>query len=177
MSRNTKIIIGVVAILAVLGICRFSIGLGMLEISALFGVKSSANSSVQYFITVSELMNKKDKMLNKSIRVSGAVIGDSIQFDEASGTLSFLIADVPADYQQVEQQGGLAVVLENAVRDPNRQRVEIIYVGEKPELLRDMAQAIMTGELHSDGRFYADELLLKCPSRYEEAVPDQAVKQ
>jgi hypothetical protein len=23
--------------------------------------------------------------------------------------------------------------------------------------------------------FYADEILLKCPSRYEEAVPDQAI--
>ena len=54
-------------------------------------------------------------------------------------------------------------------------RIQITYVGEKPELLRDMAQAIVTGQLHSDGIFYADELLLKCPSRYEEAVPDQAV--
>jgi hypothetical protein len=33
-------------------------------------------------------------------------------------------------------------------------------IGEKPELLRNMAQAIMTGELLSDGIFYADEILL-----------------
>ena len=33
----------------------------------------------------------------------------------------------------------------------------------------------MIGELREDGKFYADEILLKCPSRYEEAVPDQAV--
>ena len=176
MSRNTKIILGVVVILAILGICRLLIGLGMLGTSVLFGVKSAANSSAQYFITVSELMNEQDKMLNKPIRVSGAVIGESIEFDEVSKTLSFLIADVPADYEQVERQGGLAVVLQNAVNDSNRQRLEIVYVGEKPELLRDMAQAIMVGKLHSDGKFYAEELLLKCPSRYEEAVPDQAVK-
>jgi cytochrome c-type biogenesis protein CcmE len=118
----------------------------------------------------------KDNMVNKPIRISGAVIGDSIDFDEASGKLTFQIADVPADYAQVEQEGGLAVVLKNAVSDPNRQRVQVVYVGEKPELLRNMAQAIMTGELHSDGIFYADEILLKCPSRYEEAVPDQAIK-
>jgi cytochrome c-type biogenesis protein CcmE len=176
MSKNTKIILGVVVVVAALGICRFLVGLGMLGTSVLFGIESSANSSVQYFITVSELMNEKDKMLNKPVRVSGAVIGDSIMFDEASGTLSFLVADVPADYEEVEQQGGLVAVLENAVNDPARQRIEIVYVGEKPELLRNMSQAIMTGELHSDGRFYAEELLLRCPSRYEEAVPDQAVK-
>ena len=47
-----------------------------------------------------------------------------------------MIADMPADYEQVEQQGGLAIVLEDAASDPSRQRIEIIYVGEKPELLR-----------------------------------------
>ena len=175
MSKNAKIIIGVIAILAVVGVCRFLIGLGLLGTSVLFLAQSSDTSSVNYFKTVSELMNEKDKMLNRKARISGAVIGDSIVYDETSGTLYFLIADVPADYDQVEQQGGLAVVLENAVNDPERQRVKIVYVGEKPELLRNMAQVIMTGELHSDGRFYATELLLKCPSRYEEAVPDQAV--
>jgi len=32
----------------------------------------------------------------------------------------------------------------------------------------------MTGRMGEDGVFYADELLLKCPSRYEEGVPSQA---
>jgi cytochrome c-type biogenesis protein CcmE len=136
----------------------------------------SFGSSAQYFLTVGEVMGEKEKMIDRQIRISGAVIGDSIVFDESSGKLSFLIAEVPADYETVEQQGGLAVVLENAVNDPSSQRIQIAYVGEKPELLRNMAQAIMTGELRSDGIFYADEILLKCPSRYEEAVPDQAIK-
>ncbi|PJF34338.1 MAG: cytochrome C biogenesis protein, partial [Candidatus Thermofonsia Clade 1 bacterium] len=33
--------------------------------------------------------------------------------------------------------------------------------------------AIMTGKLGTDGVFYADELQLKCPSKYESAVPAQ----
>ena len=32
----------------------------------------------------------------------------------------------------------------------------------------------MTGSLGSDGIFYANELLLKCPSRYEDSLPAQA---
>jgi cytochrome c-type biogenesis protein CcmE len=39
--------------------------------------------------------------------------------------------------------------------------------------MRDEAQAIITGHLGEDGVFYADELLLKCPTKYEEAVPSQ----
>jgi cytochrome c-type biogenesis protein CcmE len=32
----------------------------------------------------------------------------------------------------------------------------------------------MTGHMGEDGIFYAEELLLKCPTRYEEAVPEQS---
>jgi len=60
------------------------------------------------------------------------------------------------------------------VMDPSRARMKVIYVGVKPDLLRNEAQAILTGHLGVDGIFYADELLLKCPTRYEQAVPEQA---
>jgi cytochrome c-type biogenesis protein CcmE len=171
MSRNTKIIIGVVI---VLGVCILTTGFIILGASGLYFANSLSASSVEYFMSVSEIMSNSD-MMNKSTRISGAVIGDSIEYNEASKRLTFLIADVPADYEQVEQQGGIAVVLEKAVSDPNLARIQVVYIGEKPELLRNTAQAIMTGQLHTDGIFYADEILLKCPSRYEEAVPDQAV--
>jgi cytochrome c-type biogenesis protein CcmE len=67
----------------------------------------------------------------------------------------------------------LAKVLFDAVNDPTLQHVSVVYVGPKPDLLRGEAQAIMTGKLGDDGVFYADELLLKCPTKYEQAVPDQ----
>ena len=174
MSRNAKIIVGVVIVVVVVGVWQSLVGLGMLG-SSLYFVNSVAESPPEYFMTVDELFDQQEKLVESNIRLSGAVIGESIEFDETSRTLSFWIADVPGDYDEVEEQGGLAMVLENAVRDPNRRRIQVVYVGEKPELLRDMTQAIVTGQLHSDGIFYAEELLLKCPSRYEEAVPDQAV--
>ena len=42
-----------------------------------------------------------------------------------------------------------------------------------PDLMKDEAQAILTGKLASDGTFNASELLLKCPTRYGDAVPNQ----
>jgi cytochrome c-type biogenesis protein CcmE len=83
------------------------------------------------------------------------------------------VAHVPGDNNEIEEQGGLAQVLHAAAIDPNRTRLEVVYVGPKPDLLRNEAQAIMTGKIGEDGIFYADELLLKCPTKYEEAVPDQ----
>ena len=171
MSKNTKIIIGVVVILIV---CSSVIGFALLGMSGLYLASSASQPSAQYFMTVNEVLNNNN-MIDKQIRISGVVIGDTIAFDQTAGELTFQIANVPADYETVEQQGGLTVVLENSVSDPNRQRIQIVFIGEKPELLQNMAQAIMTGELRSDGIFYADEILLKCPSRYKEAVPDQAI--
>jgi cytochrome c-type biogenesis protein CcmE len=69
---------------------------------------------------------------------------------------------------------GLVDVLRQAVIDPGRSRLQVEYNGVKPDLLRDEAQAIMTGQMGEDGVFYADDLLLKCPTKYEEAVPEQA---
>jgi cytochrome c-type biogenesis protein CcmE len=135
---------------------------------------SSTAANAEYFLTIDELHAKGSKVVDRNLRVSGAVIGDSIQYDPQSLTLSFDVAHVPADNLAIESEGGLAEVLHQAVLDPSRSRMKVVYVGPKPDLLRNEAQAIMTGHLGADGVFYAEELLLKCPTRYEEAVPEQA---
>jgi cytochrome c-type biogenesis protein CcmE len=125
-------------------------------------------------MTIDELKAKGQSVVGKSLRLSGAVVGDTIQYDPQSLTLTFEAANVPGDNAVIEAQGGLAAVLHAAVIDPTRTRVKVVYNGPKPDLLRNEAQAIMTGHMQADGIFYADELLLKCPTRYENAVPQQA---
>jgi cytochrome c-type biogenesis protein CcmE len=148
---------------------------GILILGAVvFLIWSSTKATQEYFLTVDELNAKGSSIVDKNLRVSGAVIGDTIQYDAQSLTLSFDVAHVPGDNAELETEGGLAVALHQAVIDPSRPRMKVVYVGPKPDLLRDEAQAIMTGHLGEDGVFYAEELLLKCPTRYEEAVPEQA---
>ncbi len=152
---------------------KFIMG-GLLILAAvIYLIVSSTQASAEYFMTVDELKAKGQSVVDKNLRVSGAVIGDTIQYDAQSLTLSFEVAQVTGDNKEIEAQGGLAAVLHQAVIDPSRNRVKIVYVGPKPDLLRDEAQAIVTGHLGPDGVFYADELLLKCPTKYEEAVPQQ----
>ncbi len=153
---------------------KFVIG-GLLILAAVvYLIVSATSGSAQYFMTVDELMAKGSDVTGKNLRVSGAVIGDTIQYDPQTLTLTFEIAHVPADQAQLEDEGGLAKALHEAVIDPSRERMTVVYVGVKPDLLRHEAQAIVTGSLGADGIFHADELLLKCPTRYEEAAPDQA---
>jgi cytochrome c-type biogenesis protein CcmE len=153
---------------------KFVIG-GILILGAVvFLIWTSTVANAEYFLTIDELNAKGAGVIDKNLRVSGAVVGDSIQYDTQSLTLSFEVAHVPADNLAIESEGGLAEVLHQAVLDPSRARMKVVYVGVKPDLLRHEAQAIMTGHMGEDGVFYAEELLLKCPTRYEEAVPEQA---
>jgi cytochrome c-type biogenesis protein CcmE len=157
-----------------MGRSKFIIG-GLLILAAVvYLIVSSTQASAEYFLTIDELRGQGQSVVGKNLRVSGAVIGDSIQYDPQTLTLTFDVAHVPGDNKEVEREGGLAAVLHAAVIDPSRNRVTVQYSGPKPDLLKNEAQAIMTGQIGSDGIFHADELLLKCPTKYEEAVPGQA---
>lgn len=158
MSSRVKLLIGGLVILVAVG----------------FLIVSSTQASAQFFMTVDELGAKGSTMVDRNVTVSGAVMGDTIAYDPQTLSLQFTVANVPGDNNQIEKDGGLAKVLHQAVIDPSRSRLKVIYKGAKPDLLRNEAQAIMTGHIGADGVFYASELLLKCPTKYEQAVPQQA---
>lgn len=153
---------------------KFILG-GLLIVAAVvYLIYSSTRASAQYFLTVDELIDRGDEVVGLDVRVSGAVVGDTIEYDPETLTLTFVVAHVPGSNREIEAQGGLAKVLHDAVVDSGRNRMQVVYTeGPKPDLLRHEAQAIMTGRLGADGVFHAEELLLKCPTRYEEAVPEQ----
>lgn len=156
------------------GRLKFLIG-GLLIVAAIvYLIVSSTRASAQYFMTIDELAEKGGSVAGRDLRVSGAVIGDSIQYDPETLNLQFVVAHIPGDNNEIEAGGGLATVLHEAVEDPQRSRMTVIYNGPMPDLLQNEAQAIMTGKIGDDGIFYATELLLKCPTKYEDAVPEQA---
>lgn len=157
------------------GRVKFIIGGILIVAATIYLIISSTRANAQYFFTIDEMNARGQSVIGQNVRISGAVIGDSIQYDPQTLTLSFTIANVPADNKQIEAEGGLAAVLHAAVTDPSRTHMQVAYVGPKPDLLRDEAQAIITGRMDEDNIFHADELLLKCPTKYEEAVPSQVV--
>ncbi len=152
---------------------KFLLG-GLLIVAAIvYLIASSTQAAAQYYLTIDELFAKGDAVGDRDIKISGVVDGDTIQYDIKNLTLRFTIANMPADLDEIEEAGGLAKALHIALEDPQGTRLEVEYIGVMPDLLRDEAQAIVTGRMGDDGIFHAYELLLKCPTRYEGDVPLQ----
>ncbi len=145
---------------------KFVIG-GVLFAAALVLLMATAfTSTAQYFYTVNELLAHRAELGTRSVRATGAVVGDTITINPETLEIRFEMAHLPDERELTD----LAAALHSAVVDPNGARVTVVYVGPKPDLLKNEAQAIVSGRFEADGVFYADELLLKCPSHYEEAA-------
>jgi len=128
----------------------------------------SMTSGAQYYMTIDNLL--KGSYVGQTVRISGAVIGDSIKYDGKNLIIDFTVVNVP------DTGPDLAAALHNALQDPKAARLKIHVENQvKPDLLQNEAQAIVTGKLGTDGVFYASELLLKCPSRYQDANPGQNI--
>ena len=80
----------------------------------------------------------------RNVRVSGDIIGDSVVWEPRDLRLTFDIVD---------DSGTLSVV----------------YDGARPDMFRDGAEVVVEGKLTPEGIFEARTMLLKCPSKYEEA--------
>lgn len=141
----------------------------LILVAAAWLIISGTATGARFFITVDELVDDP-AWLGKTVRVSGAVLGPSIHFDPDTLSIAFTMAAIPAQFDD------LAAALRAAVTDPAVTRIEVLVPDQpKPDLLQHEAQAILTGQLGANGVFTATELLLKCPSRFEEAGPDPAI--
>jgi cytochrome c-type biogenesis protein CcmE len=141
---------------------KFIAGGALLVVAIAYLIIAGTSSGARYFITVNEIVNNPE-YIGETVRISGAVIGETIEYDTENLIIDFTIASIPQEFEN------LAVALHEAVEDENSARVKIRIENEvMPDLLQHEAQAILTGALGEDGVFHASELLLKCPSRMEE---------
>lgn len=144
---------------------KFLIG-GLLILGAILYLAISGTlAGARYFITVTEVVNNP-QYVGQTVRISGAVLGSSIEYDSENLLLTFTISHIPQEFDD------LAQALYESVNNPSLARLHVIVENEPmPDLLQHEAQAILTGQLGPDGIFYATELNLKCPSRFDERVP------
>ncbi|MBI5668812.1 MAG: cytochrome c maturation protein CcmE [Chloroflexi bacterium] len=151
------------------GRLKFLIG-GLLILAAVtYLIISGTGAGARYFMTVDELVKNPD-YVGKTVRISGAVIGDTIQYDARNLIINFTIANIPTEYENLAEE------LHAAATDPSRTQLQVRVENQvKPDLLQHEAQAILTGTLQPDGTFQATELLLKCPTRFEEADPGKVI--
>jgi len=99
--------------------------------------------SFTYYLTLSELRAQGPSP--RRVRVSGTIVGESIQWHPEALELTFEIAD-------------------------GEDRLPVHYHGSRPDMFRAGAEVVVEGQYLPDGHFEADQLLLKCPSKYQEKV-------
>jgi cytochrome c-type biogenesis protein CcmE len=149
---------------------KFLLG-GLLILGAVvYLIVSGTVGGARFFITVDELMSNRAAYAGQAVRVTGAVIGDTIRYDSENLIIEFTVANI------AQENEDLGVALHTAVNDPTATRMFVRVENQvRPELLQHEAQAIMTGTLGEDGIFHVSELNLKCPSRFMESQPDQSI--
>ncbi len=148
---------------------KFMVG-GLLILGAVVVlVLSGTMTGARFFISVDDLLANTD-YVGQTVRITGAVVGETIQYEPSTGELQFAVAHLPNEYDD------LATALHLASNNATATRLSIYMSDETmPDLLQHEAQAILTGQLGEDGIFYANELLLKCPSRFQENTPGNMI--
>lgn len=119
-----------------------------------YQIVQATRTTGAYFMTVDELRAASASLIGQRVRVNGSVVAGSEDWNAEAVTLKFAIID---------EQGGT-------------QELPIVFYGPRPDNFQRAASAIVEGELQPDGTFLAQELLLKCPSRYEEEPEEVRVK-
>ncbi len=91
-----------------------------------------------YYVTVDEYATRS---ATTPVRVGGAVVPGSIQWDNATRTMRFQIAG-------------------------DKTTLDVIYRGVAPDSFRDGALAIVEGSRGPNGTFVATGVMIKCPHQY-----------
>ncbi|NOX63042.1 MAG: cytochrome c maturation protein CcmE [Chloroflexi bacterium] len=124
---------------------KFIIGGALIVIAIAYLAFTGIQSTGAYYMTVQELNEQAGELAGKKVRVSGAVVHESEHWDAANLILTFNLTDETGE------------------------EITVSFHGSRPSNFGRATEAIVEGELTPDGVFEADTLLLKCPSRYEEA--------
>ena len=103
---------------------------------------SAASGSAAYYLTIEEL--GQQGATRRNVRVAGVIVEESIVWEPRDMLLEFEIAD----------EGG---------------QLPVSYRGSRPDMFRDGAELVVEGRYTAEGVFEARTLMLKCPSKYEEA--------
>ncbi len=119
---------------------RYVIGLVLIVPVVAHLLYAAVNSPLtNYYLTVDEALARG--ATGQTIRVGGDVTFNSIDWDTASGTLTFKL-------------------------EGDSRNLRVVYRGLAPDALRDQATAIVEGQLNRDGILVATQVLVKCPHRY-----------
>ncbi|MDO8519079.1 MAG: cytochrome c maturation protein CcmE [Deltaproteobacteria bacterium] len=103
---------------------------------------TSFTSSLQYYVTASELVAQAETYRDKTLKVAGK-----------AAEISPWEGEGKKGYQFKVLEGGAAV--------------PVIHAGFVPDTFKEGAEVVVTGRLKDNGTVESTEILAKCASKYE----------
>ena len=129
---------------------KFFIAGGVIALAVAYLVTMGLQGTTVYFLTVSELQAKGASAQNQIFRVSGNLVPGTLAKDSSGLGIQFLIAD------------------------PTSTPLSVVYRGgQVPDIIGDNIEIVAEGRLDAQGTFTANNVLAKCPSRLENAPPEE----
>jgi len=123
----------------------FIIGGLAIVAAVIYLVYANTQANALYYMTVSELKHCTI-CTTQSVRVAGVVQQGSIVRDDQKQLVTFVIA-----------QGG--------------QQLAVSYSGVVPDIFRPGIEVVVEGHYTGQGPFQAQNLLAKCPSKFQAVTP------
>lgn len=124
---------------------QIAIGSGVLVVTIGYLLVSSLFGTTVYYYTLDELQSQKQviEAQKKKIRVGGQLDKESVDYNPAGPVLKFRLQN---------EDGSL--------------KLPVVFNDIMPDNLMKSTEIVVTGVL-KEGTFYAESMLVKCPSRYE----------
>jgi cytochrome c-type biogenesis protein CcmE len=129
---------------------KFFVAGGVIALAVAYLVLVGLQGTTVYFLTVSELQAKGPAAQNQLYRVSGNLVPGTLVKDSSGLGIHFLIADESSKPLPVVYRGG-----------------------QVPDIMGDNIEIVAEGKLDAHGTFTASNVLAKCPSRLENAPPEE----
>jgi cytochrome c-type biogenesis protein CcmE len=129
---------------------KFFVAGGVIALAVAYLVTMGLQGTTVYFLTVSELQAKGSAAQNQLYRVSGNLVPGSLIKDNSGLGIHFQIADAESKPLPVVYRGG-----------------------QVPDIIGDNIEIVAEGKLDAQGTFTANNVLAKCPSRLEDAAPEE----
>jgi len=123
-----------------------------------FMMWTTQRDGAEYFKDVDEVVAQRQSLEGKKLQVQGYVIPGSILVKPNTLEYRFKIQNNPI---RAGEPGNV---------------MNITYKGVPPDTFKDEAEVVANGQLRSDGGLDANQVIAKCPSKYEAAggVPGPA---
>ncbi len=110
----------------------------LLPVLAHLGYAAANSTFANYYVTVDEFAARS---ATSPVRVGGAIVPWSIQWDNAARTMHFRIAG-------------------------DKSNLDVVYRGPVPDSFRDGVTTIVEGSRTSNGVFLATNMAVRCPHQY-----------